>query len=154
MADQSVQQQLQAQLAEQLEAIESLAVLLAAEANPELQQVLCTAFNTFNTARAVRSKTCLSPCLVSVHVPVQLHDELNAGYKETQLALDDLQSSTNVSNDPATPDLATASLEAPGQQHALQPVNQLCRSAPSPCSTYLTALPDLSHHFLTMDIGS
>ena len=39
MADQPVQQQLQAQLAEQSEALESLAALLAAEPNEDLQQV-------------------------------------------------------------------------------------------------------------------
>ena len=44
MGDQSVHQQLQAQLLEQSEAIESLAALLAAESNSELQQVLEEAF--------------------------------------------------------------------------------------------------------------
>lgn len=39
MGDQCVQQQLQAQLLEQSEALESLAALLAAEPNEQLQQV-------------------------------------------------------------------------------------------------------------------
>ena len=44
MGDQTVHQQLQAQLLEQSEAIESLAALLAAEPNAEIQQVVEAAF--------------------------------------------------------------------------------------------------------------
>lgn len=89
---------------------------------------------------------------------MQLHDELAAGLEETQLALEHLQPTASTSFGPAK---AYSPLHSLHQSHhlpqALQPINQLCRSASSPCSTpacsFLKPNPQV-HELLIVDPGS
>lgn len=121
----SVQQQLQAQLAEQSEALEALQVLLKTDASEELQQVppKCTLLAACRCRNLVLNN---QPC-----THLQLYDDLAAGMQETKLAIIDFAQEV----EPRA--LGGCSTQTPQQEHAqpfLQP-GQHCRSASSLCST-------------------
>jgi len=113
MADESLQEQLVAQLAEQTDALEGLAALLAVDQNPELVQVFRTkrmshlSFCSMLLRSPSSRKDAISRWallhLKLITLLLQLHRELLAGLQETQLALAEYNPSVSSGTQPTEP---------------------------------------------------